>query len=122
MLPRVLEPEVMDSEEEAGDYDAMDHGEVNARFCADLVDAARSAGVDLAGARLLDVGTGTALIPVALASHAPTLQMVGLDMADHMLALAERNVVQAGLAASVSVMRADAKALPFPDASFAFVV
>ena len=25
-LPRVLEPEVMDDEHEAADYDAMDHG------------------------------------------------------------------------------------------------
>ena len=36
-LPRVLEPEVMDTEEEASDYDAMDHGGVNARFCEDLL-------------------------------------------------------------------------------------
>ena len=32
MLPRVLEPEVMDSPEEALDYDEMDHGEVNRQF------------------------------------------------------------------------------------------
>ena len=28
MLPRVLEPEVMDTPEEAKDYDEMDHSEV----------------------------------------------------------------------------------------------
>ena len=32
MLSRVLEPEVMDSPEEASDYDAMDHAEVNRLF------------------------------------------------------------------------------------------
>ena len=37
MLPRVLEPEVMYTEEEARDYDRMDHAEVNARFVADLL-------------------------------------------------------------------------------------
>ena len=36
-LARTLETEVMDTEEEARDYDAMDHREVNARFCADLL-------------------------------------------------------------------------------------
>lgn len=36
MLPRVLEPEVMDTVEEAVDYDAMDHGEVNRVFVEDL--------------------------------------------------------------------------------------
>ncbi len=122
MLPRVLEPEVMDTEEEAGDYDAMDHDAVNARFCADLEGAARSVGLELGGARLLDVGTGTALIPVALAERAPGMQVVGLDMAEHMLALAARNVERAGLGASIQVTRADAKALPFPDGAFSFVV
>ena len=39
MLPRVLEPEVMDSPEEARDYDAMDHAEVNRRFVADFLTA-----------------------------------------------------------------------------------
>ena len=34
MLPRVLEPEVMDTAEEARDYDAMDHSQVNRVFVA----------------------------------------------------------------------------------------
>ncbi len=29
MIPRILEPEVMDTVEEAVDYDAMDHSTVN---------------------------------------------------------------------------------------------
>jgi hypothetical protein len=37
MLPRVLEPEVMDSAEEAKDYDSMDHAQVNRAFVADLL-------------------------------------------------------------------------------------
>jgi hypothetical protein len=36
MLPRVLEPEAMDTPEEARDHDAMDHTTVNARFVADF--------------------------------------------------------------------------------------
>lgn len=122
MLPRVLEPEVMDTEEEAADYDAMDHVEVNERFCADLEGAARSVGLELGGGRLLDVGTGTALVPVALAARAPGIQVVGLDMAEHMLALARRNVERAGRVGTIEVTRADAKALPYPDGAFAFVV
>ena len=39
MLPRTLEPEVMDSPEEARDYDAMDHAEVNRKFVDDLLAA-----------------------------------------------------------------------------------
>jgi hypothetical protein len=37
MLPRVLEPEVMDTPEEARDYDAMDHSAVNRVFVADFL-------------------------------------------------------------------------------------
>ena len=36
MLKRVLEPEVMDSDEDAREYDSMDHAAVNAVFVADL--------------------------------------------------------------------------------------
>ena len=48
MLPRTLEPEVMDSAEEAGDYDAMDHGAVNRAFVADLQEGwdRRDAAID----------------------------------------------------------------------------
>ena len=37
MLDRVLEPEVMDTEDEARDYDAMDHSQVNRVFVADFL-------------------------------------------------------------------------------------
>jgi len=37
MLNRVLEPEVMDTPEDARDYDAMDHSGVNRVFVADFL-------------------------------------------------------------------------------------
>jgi hypothetical protein len=37
MIPRTLEPEVMDSDAEALTYDHMDHRDVNARFVSDLL-------------------------------------------------------------------------------------
>jgi hypothetical protein len=55
-LPRSLEPEMMDGEQEAREYGAMDHREVNARFVADLL----AVGAPLR--RVLDVGTGTAVV------------------------------------------------------------
>ena len=39
MLTRVLEPEVMDSDQDAREYDAMDHAAVNALFVTELLDA-----------------------------------------------------------------------------------
>jgi ubiquinone/menaquinone biosynthesis C-methylase UbiE len=115
-LPRVPEPEAMDSAEEAADYDAMDHGQVNARFCEDLLATAPLPG------RVLDVGTGTALIPVELCRRAPAASVEGIDLAGHMLALAERNVQQAGLAGRITLSRRDAKRTGWADGSFDTVV
>ncbi|MDE0736953.1 MAG: ubiquinone biosynthesis protein UbiE, partial [Pirellulaceae bacterium] len=59
-LERILEPEVMDSIEEARDYDEMDHAAVNEVFVSDLLETGD------VGGEILDLGTGTAQIPVAL--------------------------------------------------------
>jgi SAM-dependent methyltransferase len=48
-LERILEPEVMDSAEEASDYDLMDHREVNRRFVDDLLAAERVQGSGFRG-------------------------------------------------------------------------
>ena len=90
VLPRTPEPEVMDSEAEARDYDAMDHGEVNASFCADLL------AVQPRPRRVLDAGTGTALIAIELCRRSPEASVEAIDLASHMLALAARNVQRAG--------------------------
>jgi len=114
-IPRVLEPEVMDGAEDAADYDAMDHREPNEAFANDCLQFATFA-------RALDVGTGTALIPIAMCTRASDLEMVGVDLADHMLEIARKNVERAGLAARIALRKIDAKALPFGDGEFEAVV
>jgi ubiquinone/menaquinone biosynthesis C-methylase UbiE len=116
MLPRVLEPEVMDSAEEARDYDSMDHSAVNRVFVADFLAVWAGAGP------ILDVGTGTAQIPIELCRSAPTAQVVAIDLAEHMLAVGRENVRRAGLEQCLKLERIDAKAMPFPAASFAAVI
>src|SRR5262249_42714097 len=90
MLPRVLEPEVMDSAEEAGDYDAMDHAQVNRVFVADFLAVWDGRGP------VLDVGTGTAQIPIELCRQAAGVEVVGVDLAEHMLAVGRANVRREG--------------------------
>ena len=116
-MERILEPEVMDSAEEAVDYDTMDHGAVNQKFCADLL----ASGVDLGG-KVLDVGTGTALIPIALCKMTDKVQVVAIDLAVHMLELAKRNVDKSALADRIELIKVDAKGLPFRDGEFGAVV
>src|SRR5260370_13662162 len=93
MLERVLEPEVMDSAEEAHDYDAMDHTTVNRVFVDDLL-----AVWEPRDNPLLDVGTGTAQIPIELCRRTPAeVLVVAVDLAEHMLRVGRENVRRAGL-------------------------
>ncbi len=105
VLPRALEPEVMDTEQEARDYDAMDHSQVNTRFCDDLLAVCDRLG------QVLDVGTGTGLIPIELCRRVGNVEVHTIDLAGSMLALARRNVERAGLTTRVHLSVGDAKAI-----------
>jgi ubiquinone/menaquinone biosynthesis C-methylase UbiE len=117
MLPRTLEPEVMDTAEEARDYDAMDHAAVNRVFVDDFL----AFGGKVEGP-ILDVGTGTAQIPIELCRRVPTCQVTAIDLADHMLAVGRENVRRAGLEVRLHLERWDAKEMPCGDGTFAAVI
>jgi ubiquinone/menaquinone biosynthesis C-methylase UbiE len=116
MLPRVLEPELMDTEEEAREYDLMDHSEVNRRFVADFLAVHRQ------GWKLLDLGTGTALIPIELCQQEKRAIVLAVDAAEHMLERAAKNVAGAGLVGRIHLKCVDAKSLEFGDGSFSGVI
>jgi len=116
MLPRVLEPEVMDTAAEATDYDAMDHSAVNRRFVEDFLAVWNGLGP------ILDVGTGTVQIPIVLCQLRPDAQVVAVDYAEEMLRVGRDNVSRAGLTKRIRVQRCDAKQMPFPDANFGAVI
>ena len=90
-MKRVLETEVMDTEQEAIDYDAMDHSNVNQLFVTDLLTAG------FTGGDVLDVGTGTAQIPIELCKAIDDCRVMAIDMATHMLDLGRYNIEAAGL-------------------------
>lgn len=123
MLERVLEPEVMDSAAEAVDYDSMDHSEVNRRFVDQLLECRQPVeGSPDRPLRVLDVGTGTALIPLELCSRDVPLQVTAVDLAAHMLQLGQRNVIRAGLQARIKLEQIDAKELPYSNGTFDWVI
>ena len=107
-LPRTLEPEVMDDAEEARLYDEMDHSEVNRRFVADFL---KSLPADESIERVVDLGCGTALIPIELCRQAMAMRVMALDAATEMLNVAVRNIDVAGLRNRIELVHADAKAL-----------
>jgi ubiquinone/menaquinone biosynthesis C-methylase UbiE len=116
MLERILEPEVMDSAEEARDYDTMDHSAVNRVFVDDF-----QAIWDKRGP-ILDVGTGTAQIPIELCHRSTTAQVVAIDLAEHMLAQGRKNVQLAHLADRIRLEKENARSLSYADGSFFAVI
>ena len=116
MLPRILEPEVMDSPEEARDYDAMDHSGVNRLFVADFLACWNGQNP------ILDVGTGTAQIPIELCRQHAAARVTAIDLAEHMLRVGRANVDRAGLAQRITLECRDAKALPYARGRFAAVI
>jgi ubiquinone/menaquinone biosynthesis C-methylase UbiE len=98
----------------AGDWDTMRDPTHLAPYEAAL------AAVDPAPSSALDLGTGTGQGAFAIARRFPDAQVVGVDLAEAMLAEAKRKT-PAELAERVRFEKGDASALPFPDASFDLV-
>ncbi len=128
MLERILEVEVMDSASEAQDYNSMDHTGVNRVFVDDLLQALSQnvshspEDEDQQTLDILDLGTGTALIPIELCPRAPQVRVLAVDLAVHMLDLARYNIEGAGLAHRISLAQIDAKGLPFDSGRFDVVM
>ena len=117
-LPRVLEPEVMSTAEEAGEYDEMDFSATDQLFAeraAQLVRGA-SAPVDL----IADLGSGNAKIPLAMCPLLPAATLVcAVEMSPEMLAVGARNRARDGVV--LHLVAADAKHVPFADRSVGMV-
>jgi ubiquinone/menaquinone biosynthesis C-methylase UbiE len=116
MLARILEPEVMDTAAEAADYDAMDHRQVNRQFVVDFLAQHPPLG------EVLDVGTGTAQIPLELCRQRPGSQVLAIDLSQHMLDVAQRNIKRSGLERQIQLERVDGKQLPYAAGRFVAVI
>ncbi len=146
MLSRTLEPEVMDTADEAREYNRMDHSQVNQLFVTDLLsfaeqvwnerghignaevpddeidDEIEQEPISYALGDVLDVGTGTALIPVELCKRHPFCRVMATDMAVNMLNLAVYNIELAGIRHRVTLTQSDAKEMIFRDGMFDVVM
>jgi ubiquinone/menaquinone biosynthesis C-methylase UbiE len=118
MMARVLEPEVMDTEVDASEYDAMDFSEANARFADDAIALLASHDAP----RLVDLGTGNGLIPLLLLERCPRAHVVAVDLAESMLAIARRRASERGLDDRITFVRADVKSTGLEAGSFDLVV
>ncbi|MDC0284027.1 class I SAM-dependent methyltransferase [Mariniblastus sp.] len=127
VLKRVLEPEVMDSEKEAQEYNDMDHSVVNQHFVEELFKFARdqtpaAADAEVDFGDVLDLGTGTALIPVELCRQDHDCRVMAVDLAVSMLELARYNVEAAGMIERITLAQVDAKRMGYDRGAFDLVM
>jgi ubiquinone/menaquinone biosynthesis C-methylase UbiE len=115
-LPRILEPEIMDTPQDARDYDSMDHTAVNRCFVADFL------AVCANPSQVLDLGTGTAQIPLLLCEQASKCHITAIDAAQEMLNIAAKNVATAKFGSRIELVCSDAKALSYADNTFDAVI
>jgi ubiquinone/menaquinone biosynthesis C-methylase UbiE len=116
-IERVLEPEVMDSLEEAIEYDAMDFIKVNTVFAEEAsILGPKEQGL------VLDAGTGSGRIPILLCQMRPQWEVIAIDLAQSMLQIASQHIQQAGLQQQIRLELVDTKNLPYQDEQFDMVV
>lgn len=118
-MQRRLEPELMDTQKEATEYDAMDFTEVNNAFAREVIELVSDRTEPL---ELLDIGTGTARIPILISQQRPQWQIKAIDMARSMLEIGQKNVADAGLEKQIVLEFVDAKQMPYRDANFDLVI
>lgn len=118
MVPRVLEPEGMETEDGARVYDEMDHSEVNARFVDDFL----SVHGPCRGGEVLDVGTGPGRIPIRLCGFDEGARVLGIDLSESMLEKAERNVEVSGLNERIRFALGDANEMTLAEEGYEAVI
>lgn len=119
-MKRILESEAMESWEEAVELDRMTQ-----KYIYILNEAmARSAlKMGIAKGLVLEVGVGTARIAIKLVKYNPKFSVIGIDLSPNMLKIAEKNIKEAKIeTGKITLIKADAKKLPFKTASFDLVI
>lgn len=116
MIDRILEPEVMDNDIEAYEYDQMDFTEVNTDF------ALLASKLGEKEAKVLDIGTGTAQIPLILTDLRPKWHITAVDLAESMLKLGNQNIEKAGKSRQITLTLVDGKKMPYANHSFDVVM
>jgi ubiquinone/menaquinone biosynthesis C-methylase UbiE len=116
MLQRILETEVMEQPAEAIAYDGMNHGTVNQQFVDDLLATGSVHG------EILDLGTGTARIPLLLCAASEDVRVMAVDLSTGMLDVARVNLELSTFIDRIMLDRVDAKQLPYQDGRFAVVM
>ena len=119
-MKRILETESMETFEEAVELDKMTQKYI---YILDEAMARSALRMGIAKGLVLEVGIGTAGIAAKLIKYNPHFSVIGLDLSPNMLKIAKKNTKEAKIKADkITLMKADAKRLPFKTESFDLVI
>ena len=96
---RILEPEVMDGDEQCDAYASADFSDVNMDFVRRWLEVFPEARQGL----WLDLGCGPAEIPGRVCTALPEVSMVGVDASNAMISQAKRRISNLGLSGRIEL-------------------
>lgn len=117
MLARILEPEIMDTEEDATEYDSIPNDDVNAAFVEEVLNIS-----PLDAKQLVDLGSGPDHIPILFALKNLQLKITAVELAENMIVLAKQNIKRAGVEHQILIEKQDIKTTTLPPNSFDVVI
>ena len=117
MLSRVLEPEIMDTEKDAAEYDSIPNDDVNADFVEETLNLSSVNAI-----KLVDLGSGPASIPILFALKSPQLIITAVELAEEMIVIAQQNIKNANVADRIIIKKQDIKHTMLAEKSFDIVV
>ncbi len=112
-MERIVEPEVMDDEEQAVAYALADFSSSNQTFVDGLLDEP-----SFKLKNVLDIGCGPADVPIRLARAKPSIRITAVDASGAMVRLAREAICAAGLDREIQVIEGRIPGLRLPDADF----
>lgn len=104
MLVRILEPEVMDTEEDASEYNSIPNNDVNIAFVDEVLNLSPINAI-----RLVDLGSGPAHIPILFALKRPQFIITAVELAENMIAIAKQNINNANVADRIIIKKQNIK-------------
>jgi len=117
MLARILEPEVMDTEEDAIEYNSIPNNDVNTVFVEEVLNLSPINAITL-----VDLGSGPAHIPILFALKRPQLIITAVELAENMIAMAQQNIKNANVADRIIIKKQDIKHTMLKQKSFDIVI
>ena len=117
MLARILEPEVMDTEEDAVEYNSIPNNDVNTAFVEEVLDLSPINAI-----RLVDLGSGPAHIPILFALKRPQLIITAVELAENMIVIARQNIKNSNIVDRITIEKRDIKHTMLAPKSFDIVI